>query len=302
MALSYELRVIIHYIIVQVKQITPYWTAGLLAGSLITVFAGKGLERLAARIPQGRNTIVKIVLAATVGAVSPVTLHGMIPVLAALMHLNVSQSIIAAFMVSSVLINPNLVIYSLALGSEVAVLRLLLCILAGILAGVIVSLLGPRIKLLEFSGYDNPKTINSVVPGIKAVAYNFWRGILKTAPNLGLGILLAALFQIYMPTDFFDILFRSNRGLSVLYSASLGVPTYYCGGGSIPLIRAWMSEGMSLGSVIAFMLTGPATKMTNLTAVKILMPVKKFWLYIVYSICFGVAAGLLVDLVHGLLS
>ena len=53
---------------------------------------------------------------------------------------------------------------------------------------------------------------------------------------------------------------------------------------------------MSMGSAAAFMITGSATKITNLGAVKIVLGVRRFILYIVYVMVFSFAAGLLVNL------
>ncbi len=44
------------------------------------------------------------------------------------------------------------------------------------------------------------------------------------------------------------------------------------------------------------MITGPATKITNLGAVKIVLGVRKFVLYVVYVMAFSFLAGLLVNL------
>lgn len=300
MTLPYEVQALFHYIFVQFKQILPFWLSGLAVGSIIVTFGREVVTRFAVKLPGRRNAIIASFMAAALGAVSPVTLHGAIPVLAALMQLNVGQHIIAAFLVSTVLINPNLVIYSLALGSEIALLRLILCVLAGVVAGLLTTIFGQGRDFFNSHGFEAERD-RTAKAGWKAAGSSFLRGFKKTAPYLGLGILLAALFQVYFPSELFYVLFRSNRGLSVLYSASLGVPTYYCGGGTIPLMRAWMNEGMSTGSVIAYMLTGPATKFTNLTAVKILMPGRKFWLYVVFSICFGIAAGIIIDLCFAIL-
>ena len=54
-----------------------------------------------------------------------------------------------------------------------------------------------------------------------------------------------------------------------------GVSLYSCDGcGTIPLIRKWLMMGMSMGSASAFMITGPATKITNLGALKIVLEMK----------------------------
>ncbi len=71
---------------------------------------------------------------------------------------------------------------------------------------------------------------------------------------------------------------------------------YACGGGTIPLLQMWMIDGMSLGSATAFMITGPATKLTNLGALKIVLGTKRFVLYIIFVMLFSLTSGLFVDL------
>lgn len=79
-------------------------------------------------------------------------------------------------------------------------------------------------------------------------------------------------------------LFGAHRGFGVLLAATIGVPLYACGGGTIPLLQEWLVSGMSMGSAAAFMVTGPATKITNLGALKIVLGIKNFAIYIVYAI------------------
>ena len=111
-------------------------------------------------------------------------------------------------------------------------------------------------------------------------------------------IILSALFQRYVPAEAMAVLFgRENRGFGLLMAATIGVPLYMCGGGTIPLLMAWLSDGMSMGSATAFMITGPATKITNLGAVKIVLGLKNFILYLVFTVLFALASGFLMDYV-----
>ena len=55
--------------------------------------------------------------------------------------------------------------------------------------------------------------------------------------------------------------------------------------------------GMSMGSAAAFMITGPATKITNLGALKIVLGMRRFLLYIGYVMLFSFVTGLLVNFV-----
>ena len=52
---------------------------------------------------------------------------------------------------------------------------------------------------------------------------------------------------------------------------------------------------MSMGSAAAFMITGPATKITNLGAVKTALGLRRFALYIAFVMVFALLSGLLVD-------
>ena len=53
---------------------------------------------------------------------------------------------------------------------------------------------------------------------------------------------------------------------------------------------------MSVGSAASFMITGPATKITNLGAVKIIMGTKRFALYLAFVMLFSFLAGIIANL------
>lgn len=110
-----------------------------------------------------------------------------------------------------------------------------------------------------------------------------------------LGIVLSALFQRYVPADAMTALFGGNEAFGVLMAATVGVPLYACGGGTIPLLQQWLLDGMSVGSAASFMITGPATKITNLGALKIVLGLRRFLLYLVFVMLFALITGLLVN-------
>ena len=112
-----------------------------------------------------------------------------------------------------------------------------------------------------------------------------------------IGIFLSALFQRYVPGEVMTGIFGGNEAWGVLMAATVGVPLYACGGGTIPLLQGWLWDGMSMGSAAAFMITGPATKITNLGALKIVLGMRRFLLYIGYVMLFSFVTGLLVNFV-----
>ena len=54
---------------------------------------------------------------------------------------------------------------------------------------------------------------------------------------------------------------------------------------------------MSVGSAASFMLTGPSTKITNLGALKIVLGIKRFLLYLAYVMVFSFVTGMVVNLI-----
>jgi uncharacterized membrane protein YraQ (UPF0718 family) len=130
---------------------------------------------------------------------------------------------------------------------------------------------------------------------------NLWRNLTATGLYFVIGVVLSALFQRYVPSDAMAALFgKGNRGFGLLMSATIGVPLYMCGGGTIPLLMGWLDNGMSMGSATAFMITGPATKITNLGAVKIVLGLKDFICYLAFTIFFAILSGFFVDYIFAL--
>ena len=126
---------------------------------------------------------------------------------------------------------------------------------------------------------------------------NIGRNIKATGPYFLLGILLSALFQRYVPQDAFASLFVNNIGFGLLMAATIGVPLYACGGGTIPLLQQWLADDMSMGSAAAFMITGPATKITNLGALKIVLGIKHFVMYFAFVMLYALVSGFVVNLI-----
>ena len=198
-------------------------------------------------------------------------------------------------MMSSILLNPQLILYSAALGSMVLVLRILTCFLCGIMAGLCVRWFYKDKSFFRFSGFEEPTSRDTDPHLLLRYIKNLWRNVKTTGPYFLLGLVLSAMFQRYVPTQIMTDLFDGNEAWGVLMAATIGVLLYACGGGTIPLLQQWLWEGMSMGSAVAFMLTGPATKITNLGALKIVLGARRFLLYLAYMMVFSLFAGLLVN-------
>jgi uncharacterized membrane protein YraQ (UPF0718 family) len=221
-----------------------------------------------------------IIPAAILGIISPLCMYGTIPVVAALARKKVPQDWLTAFMVCSILLNPQLFIYTLALGLPTALLRLFVCFLTGITAALLVYFFFRKVSFYTFIGFAEHESHDTDPNMFLRLLKNIGRAFRITAPYFLIGIVLTAVYQTFFPIDMAQKIFSWNPGFGVLFAAALGVPLYACGGGNIPLLGAWLDAGMSQGSAAAFMITGQAVKMTNLSAVKIILGGKHFTFYL----------------------
>lgn len=285
-----------YYFDIQFRQIFKYWVFGIIIGSIISVFAKDKIHGLFERMNGKKMGIFGVIPASLLGIASPLCMYGTIPIAASFANKGMRQDWLAAFMMSSILLNPQLIVYSTALGGAALVVRIVSCFLCGILAGVLVHIFYHNKQFFSFGKFEEPVSHDTDPNLFFRLLKNIWRNVKATGGYFLIGIILSVLFQRYVPTDKFVDLFGNNKGFGVLMAATIGVPMYACGGGTIPLLQEWLADGMSLGNAAAFMITGPATKITNLGAVKIVLGLKRFILYLLFIMVFALFTGLITNL------
>ncbi len=285
-----------YYFDLQFRQIFWYWVIGILIGSCISVFLKDRIHGLFRAMSGSKLGVLGLIPASLLGIASPLCMYGTIPLAASVSGSGMRDDWLAAFMMTSILLNPQLILYSAALGPAALTVRIVSCFLCGIAAGALVRIFCRDKAFFNFSGFDEPGNHDTDPNLFFRLLKNIGRNIKATGPMFFLGIVLSALFQRYVPQDVMVRVFGGNEAWGVLMAATVGVPLYACGGGTIPLIREWLAEGMSLGSAAAFMITGPATKITNLGALKIVFGIKRFLLYIAFVMLFSFITGLAVNL------
>lgn len=284
-----------YYFSLQLSQIFRYWVLGMVLGSAISVFAKEHIHGLFRSLHGKRLGVLGIFIASALGIASPLCMYGTIPLAASFSESGMEDDWLAAFMMSSILLNPQLILYSMALGRTALAIRILSSFLCGAAAGLLIRWFYREKGFFNFNGFSAPVSRDTDPNLLMRFLKNLGRNIKATGPMFLLGVALSALFQRYVPADVVASLFGDNEGFGVLMAATIGVPLYACGGGTIPLLQAWLLDGMSMGSAAAFMITGPATKITNLGAVKIVLGAKRFALYLAFTILFALATGWLVD-------
>ena len=284
-----------YYFDVQLRQIFGYWVLGIVLGSCVSVFLKDRIHNLFRSMSERRMGLFGVVPASLLGIASPLCMYGTIPLAASFSKSGMRDEWLASFMMCSILLNPQLIIYSTALGTTALAVRIISCLVCGIVAGLLIRFIGNGKKFFCFDGFNEPRSHDTDSNLFLRLLKNIGRNIRATGLYFLFGIFLSAVFQRYVPQDLMTTFFGGNEAFGVLMAATIGVPLYACGGGTIPLLQAWLIDGMSMGSAAAFMITGPSTKITNLGALKIVLGVRNFVIYLAFIMLFSIATGLIVN-------
>jgi uncharacterized membrane protein YraQ (UPF0718 family) len=284
-----------YYFTILLEQIGPYWILGMALGSAISVFGKERIHKLFDALQEKHLGIIGLIPASLIGIASPLCMYGTIPIAASFSQKGMRDDWLTAFMMSSILLNPQLLFYTAALGNAALIIRFISCFLCGIASGLLIHFFFKDKKFFNFKGFSETESRDTDPNPAIRLLKNLWRNVKTTGPAFLIGLSLAAVFQRYVPANTVAALFGKNRGFGILMAASVGVPLYVCGGGTIPLLQVWLLNGMTMGSASAFMITGQAMKITNLGAIKIVLGIKHFLFYLLFAVLFALLSGFAVD-------
>ena len=253
-------------------QLWPYLVFGIILSTLVKTLISK--QRMANFFSK-RNHMATILLASMIGVVSPIGSYIIIPMSAALLGIGVPLPVLMALMVSSPLINPNLFVLTAgAMGMEMAILRVMAAFFLGSIAGYAtlwlerIQFLNPGSVLKENQSFSIE---NFTDTGRERTIGGFLHELYKMARYVSkfffLAIVLAAGIKIAVNPSIIVRLFDSDNILSVIISTGAGVPFYVCGGAAIPVVQQLADLGMSKGAVLAYFISGPITKISNLVII-----------------------------------
>ena len=157
-AIKRELIYIWYYFEVQLSQIFWYWIIGMAVGSLISVFVKDKIHAAFGKLGGKRWGLFGIIPACILGIASPLCMYGTIPIAASFSKQGVRDDWLAAFMMASILLNPQLIVYSAALGSTALIFRIVSCFLCGCAAGLAVHFVYRGKPFFNFSGFEERKS------------------------------------------------------------------------------------------------------------------------------------------------
>lgn len=88
--------------------------------------------------------------------------------------------------------------------------------------------------------------------------YGFIDMLKEIGPELIIGLILAAVVATITPVGYF-IKHWLAGGIGYLFALIFGLIMYICSTGSVPLVHAFISQGMNIGAGLVLLLVGPIT-------------------------------------------
>ncbi len=256
--------------------------AGILKVAMPTRFVEKHL---------GGESTGAIFRASALGVPIPVCSCGVIPLAASIRRSGAGQGPTTAFLISTPQTGADsiLVTWSL-LGGVLAIYRMIVALVSGLIGGVLVSLFVRR-KTDGRSGdccgtigqghADNhvhdeacraeTDATKAAIPLrvrlAEALRYGFVTLPADLSRSLVLGIALSALITVVLPEGFFTKeLGIESLWLQMLIMAALGLPMYVCSTSSVPIAASLvLHAGVSPAAALVFLMTGPATNAATVT-------------------------------------
>ncbi|MBN1135123.1 MAG: permease [Anaerolineae bacterium] len=240
-----------------VGRLWPYVAGGIAAAALLSWAVG----RRQVALPLGLPRPLAASLAVVAGAASPLPTAGVAPVVLQLRGRGLPPGPGLAFVLASLLMNPQLFVLTLgALGPRFALTQLAAVLAVSVLLGLVFDARRPA----QWSAESGKHAAPSPAPiGRLAghVAFYFL-----------VGVLAGAAIQVLLP-HLGALDWLAERGwLSTPLLGWLGAPLYTCGGSAVPLANSLGQAGFSQGTLLAFLLVGPALRSTSLASLGCLLP------------------------------
>ncbi|MCE5271237.1 permease [bacterium] len=274
-------------------ELFPYLLAGIvLAAILRRSFLGLGRAALFRS-----NKPLVIVLAALAGMLAPLPFYLAAPLAAVFVASGMPAPVALAFLVACPLIDPNLILLTwAAFGWKMTLARVLsafILAVAGGLAWKALELRFPTAARAEFLAASQAKAESY---GARDLRTALWRQSLFIARVFSLSLLISAALKALLPPESLRALLGGTGSLAVLAAIAAGIPFYQCGGASIPVMQALAGLGLSQGAVLAFFISGPATKLSSMYAFREAFGLRFLLLFVGYALAGAFVAGVLFNL------
>ena len=235
------------------------------------------------------------ILAATVaGMIAPLSVYLAVPMSAGLIVAGMPPAVVVAFLFACPLIDPNLLILTYgALGWQIAAARVVASFFLGFGAGLLYRSFGRHLPLKPPADLSGVSGRHGNLDKKRTFIRALHKQGLFIVKIFSISLLLSAAIKALVSPQFINAALGNKGQASILVAMVLGIPFYQCGGASIPIMRALHELGMSPGAILAFFISGPATKLPAMYAFREGYGLRFLAVFLAYTLAGAYVAGLL---------
>ncbi len=126
---------------------------------------------------------------------------------------------------------------------------------------------------------------------IAILKYAFWEMPREMGVEILLGLVLAAVVSSFFPIGFFVKHYLAGW-LGYLFSLIFGLFMYICSTASVPLVDAFIKQGLSAGAGMLLLLVGPITSYGTILVLKKEFGLKILVIYLLIVILMSLGLGI----------
>ena len=276
-----------------ISEFAPYLILGFFISGLLSEFLTVDLVQKYL----GSNSLFSVFLASLLGVPIPLCSCGVIPVSAYLSKHGASKGSVTSFLISTPQTGVDSIFITYAmLGPIFAIYRPIIAFVSGILGGTFVHIYDDRKKnIVDESCNDDCCDDESKSKIYNIFNYGFVKLPMDIAGPLIFGLVLSSLMLVVVPANYFDMFGSGIVGMLIMLV--LGLPTYVCATASVPIAFALHSSGFSMGAVLVFLMSGPATNIATMSVIYKILGKKNLLIYLASIVICSIGFGLLFDFI-----
>ena len=233
------------------------------------------------RILSHKREFIGNVLAALLGIVTPFCSCSAVPLFIGFVEAGVPLGVTFSFLISSPMVNEVAVVLLWGLfGWKIALIYLGAGLLVAIIAGMIIG----KLKLERWVE-EYVYKIKSLGAAIDMAKQTFRDRLVYARENTTdilkkvwafvlVAIGIGGFIHGYVPEDFLVKYAGPQNPFGVPVAVALGVPLYSNAAGVIPIVYALMEKGMSMGTVLAFMMAVTALSLPEMIILRKVLKIK----------------------------
>ncbi len=264
---------------------------GFVGAGFMTMVPARSLKQLLKGSTEASSALKGILF----GIPLPICSCGVVPLYRSLHARGVPAAAATAFLVATPELGFDSILISIPLlGTPVTIVRLIAAFLVALVAGLVAGRLMPSSEAAES---EDPATLpprNDLKGALDFGARELFDDL---GPWVLVGILVAGLIEPILRNGLIALI---PDLIQVPIFGLIATPFYVCASGATPIATIFLAKGASVGAVLAFLLTGPATNVTTYGAIKGVHRRQAVWILMLTVPVSSILLGWLANLVPGL--